>query len=166
MQWVTCKWDRKKSSFKPPEKPSSVRARLQKTTVIPGPVRLREQDNRPRRQKRPRDGEVPFLTLPPPHGELPLLLVEVLSGRGKRGRIWQASTHLLEPVPSIVSANNSLPANLWISSGSLHAFTILLPQLKSPSLLFTALWAARLFLCTPCKKVSRKEKRMSTQSSA
>lgn len=34
---------------------------------------------------------------------------EVPSSRGKGGRRWQASTHLLEPVPSIVSANNSLP---------------------------------------------------------
>lgn len=83
------------------------------------------------------------------------------SCRGKGGRRWQASTHLSEPVPSIVSANNSLPANLWISSGSLHAFTIPLPQPKSPSLLFTALWTVRLFLCMPCNEVSRKEKKMS-----
>lgn len=53
------------------------------------------------------------------------------------------------------------PANLWISSGSLHAFTILLPQPQLPSLLFTALWSVRLFLCMPCKKVSWKEKKMS-----
>lgn len=91
----------------------------------------------------------------------PVSAVQVLSGEGKGGRRWQASTHLLEPVPSIVSANNSLSANLWISSGSLHAFTIPLPQPESPSLLFTALWTVRVLLCTPCSKGSRKETKLS-----
>lgn len=86
--------------------------------------------------------------------------VEVPSSGGKGGRKWQASTHLLEPVPSIVSVNNSL---LLICESPQAPFMPLPYCFPSPlpSLLFTALWTVRLFLCMPCEKVSWKEKKMS-----
>lgn len=76
------KSDRKKQSFEPPEKPGPVRAQLQKTTAIPRWVQLREPPNRLRG---PGDGELPFLMLPPRHGELLFLLCKSCPVEGKEG---------------------------------------------------------------------------------
>lgn len=137
-----------------------VRAWLEKTPPVFSLVQLREQCNCPRGERAPMEhGELPFIMLPLYHGQL-LFLLEVPSSGGKGGRRWQASTHLLEPVPSIVSVNNSL---LLICESPQTPFMPLPYCFPSPlpSLLFTALWTVRLFLCMPSEKVSWKENKMS-----
>lgn len=161
MQQVTCKMRQEKSKFWATRNAQLCKSRTAEniSNTQTGPAQRATEP--PKGREGTRGWRGPFPRTSTSSWWAAASAVEVPSSEGKGGRRWQASTHLSGPVPSIVSANNSLPANLGISSGSLHAFTTPLPQPKLPSLLFTAVWTVRLFLCAPCKKVSRKEKKMS-----
>lgn len=105
MLQAMCKWERKKISFKLPEEPGSDKSVTGEniTNIQPGPAQRVVQLS-----KGSEGLDIPFHHAASLSWWAVVFAVEVPSSRGKGGRRWQASTHLLEPVPSIVSANNSL----------------------------------------------------------